>query len=798
MSQDVNMRMKAMRQKGCLFTGVFVVSIIWIVGATIAAQLMMWVMEQSIFEASFLFPDLRWLIIAAYISIVGLPILMVRFILNNEVTNVIFQFWATINFLGLFLIPGRLFEIHDAFFVSLVQLIGLLIYLIIYTFFLKRRNIFIRWKEKSNTLVITVLMSGLVSIPWVLWGAIGSPLDLVLNLIISLLSGYFLTITISQLIAGLFPEGKRIEPAGKLFFGLIVLVGLLIFSTVLGQNGQQWMLVFTLPLSAWILAGLLSDEINKTKTFLSYWFLLAVLISLPLIWFDPDELSLLIGSEKGEILSWVNQAISYSVVILILCTAITGFLRKKLESLKLGITMMGIAVFSWIVVLTIYFTLGQPGFFGESIFVIMKDQPDLSGVNSIDNISDKKVYIYETSTAISLQSQKELVDILKKFRLDYEPYYLVNAIEVKAGPIWKLIIQSRKDVDRVLDNPNLRPLPEEIPTNIGDQVSVDGDLWNLKMIEVDKVWEEFGVKGAGIVIGQADSGVDGNHPALREQYIGSKETGDFTWFDPWFHTSFPSDISGHGTHTLGTILGKNVGVAPEAKWIGCVNLGRNLGNPGDYLACMQFLFAPFPENGNPMKDGRPDRGADILNNSWGCPEMEGCDPNVFNQAVNALRLAGIFVVSSAGNNGYYGCESITDPIAIYDSVFTVGAIDILGEIAPFSSMGPVTVDQSGRIKPDLVAPGVDILSTMPNASYSELSGTSMAGPHVAGTIALMWSANPNLRGQVELTEEILTKTASPYVGSIPACANSNALPNVAIGYGVLNAYNAVEEALKIR
>jgi subtilisin family serine protease len=428
----------------------------------------------------------------------------------------------------------------------------------------------------------------------------------------------------------------------------------------------------------------------------------------------------------------------------------------------------------------------------------MSDQVDLSNAYLISDPIQKRENVYQSSTEFASESQVDIVDFLQRFRIDYDQYYLVNAIEVEAGPFWKWIIGQRKDVDRVLENPYLRPLPEEIPTNSGNELSVKETLWNLEMLGVYKVWEEFGVYGEGIIIGQADSGVDGNHPALRDQFVGSRENPNYSWYDPWFGTNYPQDMSGHGTHTLGTILGKSIGLAPEANWIGCVNLGRNLGNPGYYLSCMQFLLAPFPEDGNSLSDGKPEFGANILNNSWGCPEIEGCDALVFDQAVYALRSAGVFVVSSAGNNGYYGCESITDPLAIYQDVLTVGAIDEMGEIAPFSSLGPVSVEGSGRIKPELVAPGVDVFSSMPNASYGILSGTSMAGPHVVGTVALMWSANPGLIGQIDLTEEILIKTASDYVGIYPSCVDGTSKPNSAVGFGVLNTFKAVEEAIKIQ
>lgn len=540
------------------------------------------------------------------------------------------------------------------------------------------------------------------------------------------------------------------------------------------------------------------NEVGYQGDLNSIWVLLSGVVAASLIWFDPDELSVLVGSENGEIITWVSRAISTAVIILIVSTPFFFFLRKKINGSKLQIPLLGFSIFTWVVVVLVYLCLGQPGFFGESLFVIMSDQVDLKEANLIKEPIQKRGYVYQTSTEFATATQTDLVDFLNKFRIEYKQYYLVNAIEVKAGPFWKWVIRLRKDVDRVLENPYLRPLPEEIPINSGKEFSVDEPLWNLEMLGVDKVWEEFNVYGEGIIIGQADSGVDGNHPALRDQFVGSGENPNYSWYDPWFGTSFPVDTSGHGTHTLGTILGKKIGIAPKADWIGCVNLGRNLGNPGYYLSCMQFLLAPIPETGNTLSDGKPEFGANILNNSWGCPEIEGCDPLVFEQAVYALRSAGVFVVSSAGNNGYYGCESITDPLAIYQDVLTVGAIDQMGEIASFSSLGPVVVDGSGRIKPELVAPGVDVFSSMPNASYGILSGTSMAGPHVVGTVALMWSANPGLIGKIELTEEILIKTASDFEGIYPSCVNTSSKPNSAVGFGVLNTFKAVEEAIKIR
>lgn len=380
----------------------------------------------------------------------------------------------------------------------------------------------------------------------------------------------------------------------------------------------------------------------------------------------------------------------------------------------------------------------------------------------------------------------------------YTPYYLVNALEVQGGPLVRLWMMTRPEVDRVLDNPILRPLPGPIPAAHGDTNTAPSQpQWNLTMIEADRVWKELGVTGQGVVVGQSDTGVQGDHPELADQYRGKGGQNDYNWLDPWNGSIQPVDITGHGTHTLGTILGKHVGVAPGATWIACVNLARNLGNPSVYLNCMQFMLAPFPEGGDPFRDGDPSRGAEVLNNSWGCPWVEGCDPGSLLPAVKALRAAGIFVVVSAGNSGYSGCGSVTDPMAIYGQVYSVGAVNQDGQLAKFSSKGPVTVDGSNRQKPDIAAPGDGVLSSFPGGSYYVASGTSMAGPHVVGVVALMWSANPKLVGNIDQTVKILDQSTRPYQGTLDPCVG-NEIPNDGVGYGIVDAYNAVKLALEVR
>jgi subtilisin family serine protease len=290
--------------------------------------------------------------------------------------------------------------------------------------------------------------------------------------------------------------------------------------------------------------------------------------------------------------------------------------------------------------------------------------------------------------------------------------------------------------------------------------------------------------------------VDVTHPALAPGYRGRTAGDDYNWLDPWGNTPAPTDIGGHGTHTLGSILGRGgIGVAPGAEWFACSNLTRNLANPAFYLDCMQFMLAPYPQGGDALHDGDPARAAHVLNNSWGCPPVEGCDAQALHAAVQALRAAGIFVVASAGNDGP-GCSTVSNPIAIYDEVFSVGALGPGGSVTEFSSRGPVTVDGSNRVKPDILAPGDEVLSSLPNGTYDELQGTSMAGPHVAGVVALIWSANPELIGDIERTEQILIESAGPYRGSSDPACPAQGTPNNTAGYGVLNAFRAVEAALE--
>jgi uncharacterized repeat protein (TIGR01451 family) len=242
---------------------------------------------------------------------------------------------------------------------------------------------------------------------------------------------------------------------------------------------------------------------------------------------------------------------------------------------------------------------------------------------------------------------------------------------------------------------------------------------------------------------------------------------------------------------MGTMVGDDggnnkIGMAPGARWIGCRNMDAGgKGTPETYIGCYQWFVAPTRVDGS---EPRPDLAPDVINNSWSCPPSEGCtDPNVLLKAVQNLVAAGIVTAHSAGNLGS-SCSSVEDPAAIYDESFTVGATASSDNIAGFSSRGPVTVDGSNRPKPDISAPGVNVRSSIPGGGYSLKSGTSMASPHVAGLVALLISAQPAMRGQVDQIEWAIEQTAVSRTtnegcgGDLP-----DEIPNNTYGWGRIDA-----------
>jgi hypothetical protein len=783
------------QSSGCLQGGMLTFMAIWILIATMIVQSVTWFMEQAILEGSFLIADTRWLMIGGYGLAIIVPSVLLWLAARHLPVRSFYLAFALAGLFTLLLAPARLLGISAAFETAAAQMIIIALYLLLDLLLFRRISVSrgTSWQNLGPAL----LVAGAVGIPWLLWGAVGSLANVLINLLAALLFG----LAASRIIGRIFwPDSSTLTPTTqcRLFQGFAAFLVLLVMVSGMGMNGNQGLLTAAVPVLGWVLAVLASREPGLTgRSVRANWPVLALLVGLAVFWplafIDPDELAAAFSFGLFELVQWALLAAFVSLAIAMAASVVLALTRRWLN--RAGMAWLLAAALVWGMGILAYFSLGQPGLYGDRLFVILAQQADLSHAAQIEDVVERRSFVYRSLVTQADTSQANLRAALNQWGIAYQPYYLENALEVDGGPLLRWWLERRPEVDRVVDSPVLRPLPAEIGQSVGSAALPQQVPWNLRMIGADRVWQELGVTGQGIVIGQSDTGVQADHPELADSYRGRSAGHDYNWLDPWYQQNVPYDLSGHGTHTLGSVLGNRVGVAPDAEWIGCVNLARNLGNPALYLDCMQFMLAPYPHGGDPFENGRPDLGAQITNNSWGCPEVEGCDPATLEAAVNALRAAGIFVVTSVGNDGFGGCETVTAPIALFDQVYSVGAIGEDGSLASFSSMGPVTLDGSGRVKPDIAAPGVDILSAYPGSSYSIASGTSMAGPHVAGVVALMWSANPNLIGQIERTEQILNETAVQYTAALPDCV-APGRPNNGIGYGIVDAYQAVLRALE--
>ncbi|MFC4997213.1 S8 family serine peptidase [Dactylosporangium cerinum] len=630
-----------------------------------------------------------------------------------------------------------------------------------------------RAERSDGWLLWLSLAIGLVALlPWLWVGAFGGLVETLVAPFAALAVAWLAARPVSALAALGGP--LRNTWAGTAVGGLTAGVGLVTFVAGVGEPAVQLLALVAVPPLAFAVAALARRGRPAVPA------LLAPALFGPLALVDPDETTLLLGFHDVAFWALIG-ALAGLVLALLAATAVVPATgrdpwRPRFAALTAAVVAAGGAI--------VYTALGQPGLHGEHLFVIMKEQADLSGLRDEPDRTTRIRLTYERLVGTAERSQASLRGALRAKDLKFTPFYLVNGIEVNAGPLARQWLEGRADVDRVLLNPVLRPLPVTPgPEEEGTLPAPTAPPWNLTLIKADQVWSQF-TTGRGIVVGSSDSGVDGTHPALQATFRGA----DDSWLDPLDHTSVPVDPNGHGTHTLATAVGAGVGVAPGALWVACANLPRNLGSMANYVSCLQFMLAPYPAGTDPMHAGRPDRAPQVLTNSWGCPAVEGCDTRSLQQAVDVFAAAGIFFVAAAGNTGP-DCATVTDPPANYPATFTIGAVTRTSKVASFSSRGPAP----GNVpKPDLMAPGSAIVSALPGGGYGALSGTSMATPHVAGVVALMWAANPALIGHIEQTRQLLLRTTQPVDASGSPCG-----PTDTAGAGLVDALAAVTAATAV-
>lgn len=294
--------------------------------------------------------------------------------------------------------------------------------------------------------------------------------------------------------------------------------------------------------------------------------------------------------------------------------------------------------------------------------------------------------------------------------------------------------------------------------------------YGLKKVRAAEVWNELGIDGSGVTVGVLDTGIDANHDDLAGRVIKLKD------FVSNYADDTANDGHGHGTHCSGSIgggatSGRAIGVAPKVNFIG----GKIFSDSGSttreaIMNGMQWMTDP---DGNPDTNDFPR----VVSNSWGGPLGTH-----WVEIMSTWHAMGIAPVFAAGNSGP-SASTVGAPGA-YKEAITIGATDSQDKIARFSSRGPVTFQGETYIKPDVSAPGVDVYSAKPGGGYQLMSGTSMATPHVAGVVALMLQADPDL--PVERIREILHETSVDL--------GEPGMDNI-YGMGRVDAYEAVKLVL---
>jgi uncharacterized repeat protein (TIGR01451 family) len=415
------------------------------------------------------------------------------------------------------------------------------------------------------------------------------------------------------------------------------------------------------------------------------------------------------------------------------------------------------------------------------VLIQLRTQADLNRatIAYAPSAVERRAALVNELQATASRSQAGVLALLDKARQadrasEVRPLWINNSIAARLDRGMLQQVALRDDVAFVQPDRYRQWVADDIDPTSTSQLPASVE-WHIQRIRADQVWSALNVSGTGVVVGNMDTGVDWQHPALSRSYRGVNPKGLpdhlYSWFDATNEqTAYPYDGYGHGTHTMGTLAGAaGIGVAPGAKWI-AARIFDNQGYAYDSWihAGFQWILAP---------GGESNRAPDVLSNSWG--SADGADVQ-FQPDVRLLYAAGIDTYFSNGNAGP-ALGTVGAPASFLEA-FGVGAVDETELIAGFSSRGP---SPWGDLKPQAVAPGVAILSSVPGGSYRKASGTSMAAPQVAGVVALMRSAVPGLT--ITQTRYALTTTAAHAIA-----AN---FPNNDYGWGRVDALNSVVSVL---
>lgn len=442
-----------------------------------------------------------------------------------------------------------------------------------------------------------------------------------------------------------------------------------------------------------------------------------------------------------------------------------------------------------------------------SVILIMEHQAPVADLNEMlkqerASLAQRHTEIVTALQEASLTQSDLLADLdARKVAGDvtgYTSFWISNLVVAQVTKAYLYELTARSDIAFIERNFGAELIEPIVDPQVGvDQGRGIGVTSGLRAINADRVWYELGITGDGVLVANCDTGVDGNHPALADRWRGAHgHPASECWLTLiGGNPNFPTDTNNHGTHVMGTITGlgaateDTIGVAWDALWIATdpINQGVSYEFNNDIIVAYQWFADP---DGDPQTH---DDVPDVVQNSWRINEgfgldYEDCDSRWW-EAIDNCEAAGVVTTWSAGNEGpgSYSIGSPADRATTLTNAFSVGAIDGRGSypypIASFSSRGPTGCDvpEDRKIKPEISAPGVYVYSSIPGGGYTDgYSGTSMAGPHVAGVVALMRQANPD--ADVDLIKEVIMQTAVDH---------GTAGEDNDYGWGVIDAYEAV-------
>ena len=423
----------------------------------------------------------------------------------------------------------------------------------------------------------------------------------------------------------------------------------------------------------------------------------------------------------------------------------------------------------------------------QDFFVRFADKADLTAASKVKGWGPRGDAVWKALVKNAERSQEGVIADLERRGVDYKSYPINNSLLVRSGT--SSLASTLASDPQVSEIEAPATVQLEKPLDAKPEHKVNAVEWGIADIRADETWADFGVDGNGIVVASIDSGVEYTHPALVGKYRGNLGNGNFDHNDNWFDPSEvcgdpePCDNNDHGTHTMGTMVGSDgdnqIGVAPGARWMSAKGCETNSCSEFALTEAATWMLHPTDLNGeNPDASKRPN----IINNSWG----GGPDDDWYESFVDAWVAAGMFPSWSNGNSGP-GCDTAGAP-GEYVQSYAAGNHTINRTIASSSSRGPGVGDD---VKPNISAPGTAVRSSIPGDGYAAFTGTSMAAPHVSGSVALLWEAAPSLVGDIDGTRALLDGSA---IDSENLTCGGTAEDNNVFGEGFLDVYSAVEAA----